>query len=79
MLEKRGRTFGKEREMATSGARVVVIGSGVGGAGCAALLAEKGFDVTVLERNGFAGGKGVSFEKDGFTYDTGVHADGSGD
>ncbi|MFH1150952.1 MAG: NAD(P)/FAD-dependent oxidoreductase [Actinomycetota bacterium] len=65
--------------MASNRARVVVIGSGVGGAGCAALLAEKGFDVTVLERNGFAGGKAASFEKDGFTYDTGVHAVGSGD
>jgi phytoene dehydrogenase-like protein len=59
--------------------RVVVIGSGVGGAGCAALLAEKGFDVTVLERNDFPGGKAASFEREGFTYDTGVHAVGSGD
>lgn len=59
--------------------RAVVIGSGIGGAGCAALLAKKGFDVTLLERNDFPGGKGASFEKDGFVYDTGVHAIGNGD
>lgn len=59
--------------------RVVVIGSGIGGAGCAALLAGRGLDVTVLERNDFPGGKGASFERDGFVYDTGVHAIGNGD
>lgn len=65
--------------MAKADARVVVIGSGIGGAGCAALLAAKGYEVMVLERNDFPGGKGASFEKDGFVYDTGVHAVGSGD
>jgi len=65
--------------MASGDSKVVVIGSGVGGSGCAALLAQKGFDVTVLERNSFPGGKAASFERDGFTYDTGVHAVGSGD
>ena len=65
--------------MADSKGRVVVIGSGVGGAGCGALLAKEGFDVAVLERNSFPGGKAASFEKDGFVYDTGVHAVGSGE
>lgn len=64
--------------MASSG-KVVVIGSGIGGAACAALLAKDGFEVTLLERNGFPGGKAASFERDGFTYDTGVHAVGSGE
>lgn len=59
--------------------KAVVIGSGIGGAGCAALLAAKGFEVTVLERNTFSGGKAASFEKDGYTYDTGVHAVGNGE
>ena len=65
--------------MAKGDSRVVVIGSGIGGAGCAALLQRKGCEVTLLERNSFPGGKGASFEKDGFTYDTGVHAIGNGD
>ena len=65
--------------MAEGGDRVVVIGSGIGGAGCAALLARAGLDVTLLERNDFPGGKGASFEKDGFVYDTGVHAIGNGE
>ncbi len=59
--------------------KVVVIGSGIGGAGCAALLAKEGLDVTLFERNAFPGGKAASFEKDGFIYDTGVHAVGNGE
>jgi len=65
--------------MAGSGEKVVVIGSGIGGAGCAALLQKKGFDVTLLEKNDFPGGKAASFEKDGFIYDVGVHAVGNGE
>jgi len=53
--------------------KVVVIGSGVGGAGIAALLAVKGCEVLVLERNHYPGGKAASFEKEGFTFDMGVH------
>jgi phytoene dehydrogenase-like protein len=65
--------------MSASRERVVVVGAGIGGAGCAALLARRGFDVTLLERNDFSGGKGASFEREGFVYDTGVHAIGSGE
>ncbi len=53
--------------------KIVVIGSGVGGAGIAALLAAKGCNVLVLERNAYAGGKAASFEKEGFVFDMGVH------
>lgn len=59
--------------------KIIVIGSGIGGAGCAALLAREGLDVTLFERNSFPGGKAASFEKDGFVYDTGVHAVGNGE
>lgn len=55
------------------GKKVVVIGTGIGGAGVSALLAKEGAEVTVIERNGFAGGKAASFEREGFIYDTGVH------
>jgi len=53
--------------------RVVVIGSGPGGSSCAALLASRGFDVTVLEQNHFIGGKCSTYEENGFKVDTGIH------
>ncbi len=55
------------------GKRVVVLGTGIGGAGISALLAKEGADVQVLERNAFPGGKAASFDRDGFVYDSGVH------
>lgn len=59
--------------MSSGGKRILVIGSGVGGAGVAALLQARGHRVIVLEKNGFYGGKCWSFEKDGFLVDSGVH------
>ena len=43
--------------------KVVVIGTGIGGAGVAALLAAKGHEVTLLEKNAFIGGKCSTFER----------------
>lgn len=53
--------------------KVVIIGTGIGGSAIAALLAKQGFDVTVLERNKFPGGKAASFKRDGYVCDMGVH------
>ena len=53
--------------------KAAIIGSGVGGAAIAALLAKKGVEVQVFERNKFTGGKAASFEHNGFTFDMGVH------
>lgn len=53
--------------------KVVVIGSGIGGSACAALLSKSGCDVTVLESHPFPGGRCSTFERDGFVYDFGVH------
>ena len=53
--------------------QVLVIGAGVGGAAAAALLQRRGHGVTLLERNGFYGGRCSGFERDGFLVDTGVH------
>lgn len=55
------------------GKRVVVIGSGIGGAGVAALLQLRGHQVTLLEKNTYYGGKCSSFVKDGYVVDSGVH------
>jgi prolycopene isomerase len=53
--------------------KVVVIGSGPGGSSSAALLASRGFDVTLLEQNDFIGGKCSTYEENGFKVDTGIH------
>ncbi len=53
--------------------RIVVIGSGVGGAATAALMAEEGHRVTLLESHSFYGGRCASMEKGGYRYDFGVH------
>jgi len=58
--------------------RIVVIGSGPGGSGIAALMAHDGHTVTLLEKNGFVGGKCSSLEQDGYVVDTGVHMFGQG-
>lgn len=58
--------------------KVVVIGSGPGGSGLAALMAHRGHDVTLLEKNNFIGGKCSALAQDGFVVDTGVHMFGRG-
>jgi phytoene dehydrogenase-like protein len=50
---------------------IVVIGSGIGGLSCAALLARYGFDVTVCESHSIPGGAAHGFERNGFTFDSG--------
>ena len=51
--------------------KVYILGSGIGGMSCAAFLANKGFDVTVLEQNSYFGGKAHRIIEKGFEFDTG--------
>lgn len=51
--------------------RVVVIGAGMGGLACAALLAARGCHVTVVEKDTWAGGKARTVEVDGAMIDGG--------
>jgi phytoene desaturase len=51
--------------------KVYVIGSGFAGLSAATMLAAKGYDVTVLEKNNTYGGRGRKFEEDGFVFDMG--------
>ncbi|WP_285713354.1 1-hydroxycarotenoid 3,4-desaturase CrtD [Erythrobacter oryzae] len=51
--------------------RVVVIGAGIGGLTSAALLAARGCDVTVLEKEAWVGGKARRVEVDGVEIDGG--------
>ncbi|MDY0344306.1 MAG: phytoene desaturase family protein, partial [Lentimicrobium sp.] len=51
--------------------KAIVIGAGFSGLAAAATLANKGFNVTVLEKNSMSGGRARKFESDGFTFDMG--------
>lgn len=51
--------------------RIVVIGSGFSGISAATSLANKGFDVTILEKNESPGGRARTFSENGFTFDMG--------
>lgn len=51
--------------------KVVVIGGGISGLAISALLGQKGFEVTLLEKNSQIGGKARVFKQKGFTFDMG--------
>ena len=53
--------------------QAVVIGSGIGGLTTAALLANLGWRVAVLEQHYTAGGNTHSYERAGYDWDVGVH------
>ncbi|MBQ8455331.1 MAG: NAD(P)/FAD-dependent oxidoreductase [Bacteroidaceae bacterium] len=52
---------------------VLIIGSGLGGLECGALLAKRGLKVLVLEGSNQPGGCMQSFRRGGMHYDTGLH------
>ena len=51
--------------------KVVIIGSGFAGLAAASCLAQQGYQVTVLEKNGTLGGRARKFEAEGFSFDMG--------
>ena len=55
---------------------VVIIGGGLGGLFCGAILAKEGLQVTVLEKNATIGGGLQTFTRFGEVYDTGMHVVG---
>ena len=50
---------------------VAIIGSGIGGLCCGALLAKYGYDVVVCESHSIPGGAAHAFQRDGYTFDSG--------
>lgn len=53
-------------------ARVIVIGAGIGGLTAAALLAKRGYRVTIFEQAFVPGGCASTFRRRGFTFDVGA-------
>jgi phytoene desaturase len=51
--------------------KITVIGAGFAGIAAATSLADKGYDVTVLEKNATPGGRCRQFEAEGYTFDMG--------
>ena len=51
---------------------VIIVGSGIGGLTCGALLSKRGYKVLVLEKHYQVGGYCSSFERRGFIFNTGV-------
>ncbi|MCF6169777.1 MAG: NAD(P)/FAD-dependent oxidoreductase [Bacteroidales bacterium] len=56
---------------------IVIIGAGLGGLQCGAILSNKGFSVCVLEKNRFIGGTLQTFPRRGCDFSTGMHYIGS--
>ena len=54
------------------GKNVVIIGSGIGGIVTAGNLARNGYNVTVFEKNAFAGGRCGKYVKDDHRFDVGA-------
>lgn len=52
---------------------VIIIGSGLGGLECGAILSREGYSVLVLEKNKQLGGNLQTFARDKRIFDTGIH------
>ncbi len=52
-------------------AQAIVIGAGIGGIAAALRLKSKGYEVTVFEKNDYAGGKLHAITQDGYRFDLG--------
>ena len=57
--------------------KCVIIGSGLGGLSCGVILAQNGYDVTVLEQGVQTGGCLQCFKRGGVKFETGMHFIGS--
>lgn len=56
-----------------SNQKVIIIGGGLGGLVCGAILVKEGQDVTIVEKNPRVGGCLQSYRRDNAIFDTGMH------
>ncbi len=54
--------------------KVVIVGGGMGGLTAAAYLSRENYDVQIIEKNSGIGGLVSTFQRDGFSFDTGPRA-----
>ena len=59
-----------------SDADVIIIGAGMAGLTCGCLLAKRGLNVLIIEKNQKVGGCCASFEREGFSFDLSVQSIG---
>ena len=52
---------------------LIIIGGGLGGLVCGAILAKEGYAVRVLEKHTVAGGGLHTFKRNGIDFETGMH------
>ena len=52
---------------------VVIVGSGIGGLVCGSILADEGYQITILEMNRQIGGNLQTYARDKHIFDSGVH------
>lgn len=51
--------------------KIVIVGAGPGGLTAGMILAHRGFDVTICEKEGVVGGRNAPIKLNGYTFDTG--------
>jgi phytoene dehydrogenase-like protein len=51
----------------------IIIGAGIGGLTCGALLAKSGLKTLIIEQHSIPGGYCTSFKRKGFVFDSAVH------
>ena len=51
--------------------KIVIIGSGPGGLAAGMLLASKGYEIEVFEKQNYLGGRNSAISADGYTFDLG--------
>jgi all-trans-retinol 13,14-reductase len=59
--------------------KCIIIGSGLGGLSCGAILSKNGYDVTIMEQGAQIGGCLQCFNREGIKFETGMHFIGSAD
>lgn len=57
--------------MSTLKKKVIIIGAGPGGLSSAMILSHRGYDVTVLEKKSYVGGRNAALKVDGYTFELG--------